>query len=339
MESEPRGGSVPGTSPPPKIKVVYILGSSRSGSTTLDTLLGASGTALSTGEMGHLHWSIEEGHLPEYADSTIAYCSCGALVPECPVWSRVIGEWGQRHDLATLGRETNRFETVVRSIPSLALGRLLQTPAFRQHLAELGEMVRTVARIGSVSTIIDSTKVAGRGWLYSLLPSAEFDVRFVHLVRDGPSVVSSMMRHYEPHKPESGPSPWPGLAAATFSTAHWVYMNLASSFLGAFHRPRYLRLRFEDLLADPARVMDQLEKFLDLDLGEARRLLRAGEPFPAGHVLCGNRTKAAPLRVSGPTQKTSERLALGPSLVFLWLAGWLQWAYGEDRPRAAESSS
>lgn len=318
---------------PPRIKVVYILGSSRCGSTTLDGILGASGTALSTGELGHLHWALEEGGLPEYVNSTIGYCSCGALVGECPVWSKVVADWEGGHDLHALGREIDRYETAVRSIPPLAIGRLLRTRSFRAHLQFLAESARSVARVGGVSTIVDSTKGSERGWLYSLLSPEEFDVRFVHLVRDGRSVVSSSINHHEPHKLDSGPSPWPRFAATAFSTAHWMYMNLAASCLGAFHRPRYLRIRFEDLMADPATTLDVLERFLEVDLKETRQKVLAGEALPAGHLLCGNRSKGSPLRLGKERATPGETLTLGPSLVFLGLAGWLEWLYTRAWPR------
>ncbi len=311
-----------------KIKVVYVLGSSRSGSTALDSVLGASPGALSTGELGHLHWALQEGNLPGYVGSSIAFCSCGQLVEQCPLWSTVVAQWGPGRELEAFGRATDRYETPGRSLPLLILGRLFGTRAFRRHLALLGRSVELVAGASGVTTLIDSTKGAGRGWLYSLLPPSEFDVRFVHLVRDGRSVVSSMMQHYEPHKSDSGPSPWPRLAAAAFSTAHWVYMNLASSSLGLFHRSRYRRIQFEDLLNDPDGTLRELEPFLGIDLRDVRRRILAGEPLPTGHLLCGNRAKGSPLRLLPPKSRGADELALGPSLVFLWLAGWLQWIYG-----------
>ncbi len=334
MRCRLRPATVPDASPPPKIKLVYILGSSRSGSTALDTVLGGSTGALSTGELGHLHWALQEGDIPEYATSSIAYCSCGARVEQCPLWSKVVSAWGQQQDLRAVGREADRFETPLTSLPTLLLGRLFRTRAFREHLEFLGWSARSVAEIGGATTVVDSTKVAGRGWCYSLLPSSEFDVRFVHVVRDGPSVVSSMISHYKPHKHDSGPSPWPRLAATAFSTAHWVYMNLASSCLGAFNRRRYLRVRFEDLLDDPDGTLEKLGRFLDLDVREVRGRVRSGEPMPAGHLLCGNRTKGSALRLVRAPAPSEAGLPLGSSLVFLWLAGWLQWAYARPWPRA-----
>lgn len=317
-----------------RLKVVYILGSSRSGSTLVDSILGTAPSTTSTGELGHVFWAFYHARRAGLEPSTLSYCSCGRVVTDCPVWSKAWSEWAARQDMPALERATERYEAVVRSIPFLGLGRLLRTRAFWSHVDLVGEEARSVARITTSGTIIDSSKGPSRGWLYSLLPKSEFDVRYVHLVRDGKSVVSSMMKHYEPHKRVSTPSPWPRLAAAAFSTAHWVYMNLCCSLLGALHRQRYLLVRFEDLLRDPDATLRSLESFLDMDLTEPRRRVGAGEPFASGHQLCGNRAKGAQVLQVKPRETPAEELPLGPSLVFLWLAGWLQWAYLRSPPAA-----
>jgi hypothetical protein len=312
---------------PPRLKVVYILGSSRSGSTILDATLGTGASTLSTGELGHIFWAFDPNEAPP-----LRVCSCGLPVTECPIWSRVWSELGARYDRKALERETRRFEEAVRSSFALGTGRLFRTGAFGHHLEFLADSFRTVARLGGVRAVVDSSKLPGRGWLCSLLSPKEFDVRFIHLVRDGRSVVSSMMTHYYPHEKESVPSPWPRWAGAAFSTAHWVYTNLFCSLLGALNRERYLRVRYEDFISRPSDTLLSMESFLGMDLSEARRRVAAGEPLAAGHLLCGNRSKQAPLLKAKPREGAADQLSLGPSLVFLSLGGWLQWIYLRASP-------
>lgn len=311
----------------PRLKVVYILGSSRCGSTILDGILGTGDSALSTGELGHFFWAFDPAEPPP-----LWYCSCGLRVTACPVWSKVWSELATQYDMQALKRATKRFEDPLQSLPNLGLGRLFRTRGFREHLDSVAQFVRTVARIGGVRIVVDSSKEPSRGWLYSLLPQREFDVRFLHLVRDGRSVVSAMMGHYDPYTFDSGPSPRPWWEAAAFSTAHWLYMNTLSSLLGALNKSRYLRVRYEDLVSDPMETLASIESFLGADLSESRRRIAAGLPLASGHLLCGNRSKASPVLKVKPREATVEALPLGPSLVFLSLAGWLQWLY--QRPRA-----
>jgi hypothetical protein len=313
---------------PPRLKVVYILGSSRSGSTILDATLGTAASTLSTGELGHIFWAFDPSEAP-----SVRVCSCGLPATECPVWSKVWSELGTRYDLKALEGETRRFEEPVLSSFARLPGRLFRTRAFSRHLDFLADSFRTVARLGGVQAVIDSSKLPGRGWLCSLLPREEFDVRFIHMVRDGRSVVSSMLTHYHPHQRESVPSPWPRWAGTAFSTAHWVYMNMFSSLLGALNRDRYLRVRYEEFVSRPSETLLSIESFLGMDLGEARRRVEAGEPLSPGHLLCGNRAKQAPLLKARPPEAVVDQLSLGSSFVFLSLGGWLQWIYLHPSPR------
>ena len=64
-------------------RVMYVASWSRSGSTLLDLMLGQIPGFVSVGELRFL-WErgVREGQL----------CGCGAPVPKCPFWSRVLEE-------------------------------------------------------------------------------------------------------------------------------------------------------------------------------------------------------------------------------------------------------
>ena len=65
------------------LRVVYIGGYTRSGSTLLDRLLGATPGAVSVGELRHL-WSM--GFIED------RFCGCGEPFSACPFWRRVVGD-------------------------------------------------------------------------------------------------------------------------------------------------------------------------------------------------------------------------------------------------------
>jgi hypothetical protein len=315
----------------PRLKVIYILGTSRSGSTILDAAIGTATSAISTGELGHIFWAYEavEGKSPSV---TVPFCSCGLLVNQCPLWSAVWAEMAAKGRLGELEEDTRRFETLALSVPSAAAARLLRSRAFLRHQSDLALMLRSVARNASARVVIDSTKDPGRGWLYSLLPAEEFDVRFIHLVRDGRSVLSSMMSHYHPDRFTSVARYWPQPAAAFFSTLHWIYMNLHASILGSANRHRYLLIRYEELVSRPLETLNSIESFAEIDLSESRRRVSTGTPLASGHLLCGNRSKTAPTLKVKSGAEAREPLPLVPSVIFLALAGWLQWYYSQARP-------
>jgi len=61
------------------IKVIYIVGCGRSGTTIMDILLGNHVGLLSVGELIHAHDNWNEDKL----------CSCGANLKKCDVWGDV----------------------------------------------------------------------------------------------------------------------------------------------------------------------------------------------------------------------------------------------------------
>ena len=63
-----------------KIKILYITGTGRSGSTLLNRLLDLHPRIFGVGEIFHLDAYYMHNDL----------CSCGQPVRECPIWSRVV---------------------------------------------------------------------------------------------------------------------------------------------------------------------------------------------------------------------------------------------------------
>src|SRR4051794_25472795 len=78
------------------IRLIYIAGMSRSGSTLLDRLLGTSGTAVSLGEVAHL-WGrgLVNGQL----------CGCSQPVPDCQFWAGILSIAFPDRDPQVIGPE------------------------------------------------------------------------------------------------------------------------------------------------------------------------------------------------------------------------------------------
>jgi len=86
--------------------------------------------------------------------------------------------------------------------------------------------------------------------------------RFIHIIRDGRDVVSSLMR-----KRWNEEKPW-----VTFEQAHYTWtrhVRIGGSFGHTLDRSRYFELRYEDLVADDVAVADALFDFLGLELDAA----------------------------------------------------------------------
>jgi len=77
------------------VKVLYIAGETRSGSTLLDCMLGETGSFFSTGEL-FLIW--RQGFMQDLL------CGCGKKIRDCEFWGAVI------HRLLTAGAWSTRWK-------------------------------------------------------------------------------------------------------------------------------------------------------------------------------------------------------------------------------------
>src|SRR5450432_704887 len=94
-------------SPKPSLRILYIGGYVRSGTTILDMLLGMNTAALAIGEVNLIFRQVVKTAPP-------VKCSCGEILSECPLWSKVLDRFRaalpdmsyQRADAITRKMET-----------------------------------------------------------------------------------------------------------------------------------------------------------------------------------------------------------------------------------------
>ncbi|GIH99096.1 sulfotransferase [Planobispora takensis] len=282
------------TSPPP-VRVVFLGGLGRSGTTLLERLLGEVPGVVALGEVVHL-WT--RGVLADEA------CGCGAPFGACPFWravgERAFGGWSTER----AGRMLTLRDRVDRTRHIPALARLLDREGAgfgawppvttepgtgarqREMITELGEYVaahrRLYAAAGEVAgcqVVVDSSKHAS---LAFCLAAAGADVHVVHVVRDPRAVAHSWQRRVA--RPEDG-APMTHWSPARTSL-HWLVQNLGLELLARRGIP-VTRVRYEDLLADPSRTLRRLVA----GLGVHPRLDFLGEgeaELSTAHTASGN---------------------------------------------------
>jgi hypothetical protein len=112
--------------------------------------------------------------------------------------------------------------------------------------------------------------------------------RFIHIIRDGRDVVSSLLRKQTEGKP------W-----VTFEQAHYTWkthVRLGRAFGAKLPGNRYFELRYEDLVADDVRLAGELFDFLGI------------EPHPAVAAFCrGQQELRTPFK--GPTRNLQDGIA------------------------------
>ncbi len=303
---------MPPTGPPtgpPTVRVLFLGGLGRSGTTLLERLVDQHPAVAALGEVVHL-WqrSIKDNEL----------CGCGERFHDCPFWSQVgaaaFGGW----DHLDADRVLMLRDRVDRSrrVPQVASG--LASAAWRQDLREyVGYYERLYAAAASVSgceVVLDSSKQASLP--YCLATSERIDLRVVHCVRDSRAVAYSWGQQVD--RPEStmkstGSSTESSTASSTgegqqmhrFSPGvagfYWLLHNAEIDWYA--RRPgSTLRLRYEDWVKDPRGALEDVRRFAGLV--RSSEIAGSGLEFDLGlsHTCSGN-----PMRFRrGPIQLRSD---------------------------------
>ena len=126
-------------------------------------------------------------------------------------------------------------------------------------------------------------------------------LRFLHVVRDGRDMAFSTNQDQLRKHGDASPIP-AEMSPAARSIALWSWVNLGAARLGAEQLGQsYLRIRFEDLCAQPVAVAAELLDFFQLDGDPARALDEVAVPSSLGRWRTEDPTKLAELeRIGGP---------------------------------------
>jgi hypothetical protein len=244
-----------------EVKVLYIGGYGRSGSTLLVRLLGQFHGFHAVGEMWHI-WQkcFTENEL----------CGCGKPFRECEFWSAVVEEaFGSfaNVQLDEINALRNSLESHI-YLPVLAYPQLRtaqQQESIQAFVAVLQKLYSAIHKVSGSRVIIDSSKGPRYAKLLAEIP--EVDLRIVHLTRDSRAVVFSWQKKMV--KPEvywktqymDRPTP---VAAAL----NWNITNMLMQSFGN-NRDAYLFIRYEDLIEAPSTWLAEIVKLAGEDEGDA----------------------------------------------------------------------
>jgi hypothetical protein len=300
------------------IRVVYITGFGRSGSTVLNITLGQHEDVIATGELGNLSrrvWHNDE------------FCSCGVRVRSCPFWSTAVGNMAERVDtpLERLRTLQSRYESLA-FMAATVQGWPVRTGRFRDYRELTLQSLEAVRSISGRPIVVDSSKLPTRAFALSLIP--EIDLRVVHLVRDGRGVAWSLRKPYAKDEQagfERALAPRPVLRTAL----RWATMNLAAEQvcrrLGA---RRSLRVRYEDFVTDPRAALRTIGETISVDLTEVGERLVTGAPFDPGHQVAGNQLRMSRAIKLQFDQEWTTKMPGRQKALFQSVCGPLQRRYG-----------
>jgi hypothetical protein len=304
-------------------KVVYIAGYGRSGSTLLDILLGNASRTAGCGELWGFFRVCDAGAVQERTDHTL---------PD--FWQEVCAAFRRRMDGYTDAesvRTARRHFEELQALPLLLFGlvsRRSRSTYSRSQRALLG----AIREKSDCEVVVDSSKTtrhcAGRPLALTRLAGVK--VQVIHLVRDGRAVLWSQLRGSNAKLEKNAEDP--RLAWAVPRTLYsWTMSNLACWLQGCvLPAGSVLRVRYEDLVANPEMELTRISIFTGLDLRPVIERITHGEPIPPGLQFAGNRMRLSGISQIRDDTEWQSRLPWLPRLAY-WFFCW-PWHFMFCRP-------
>lgn len=235
------------------IKILYIAGWARVGSTILSRVLHQVTGYVSVGELRYV-WDRGLQDNRRSGD--------GVPFRESPFWREVFDRAYGGMENAPAQRMAQLYPrlTPKRALGYLMLGGETLVPrGYREYMDHLQRLYRALAEVSGAEVIVDSSKVGTYGQLLSRLPG--FDVRVVHIVRNPLAVAFSWKRKVARTDVSDG-SALPNLGPAD-NAFHWWYWNVVANSLARRWNMPYRLLRYEDFIAMPRTETERLMEFMD----------------------------------------------------------------------------
>lgn len=273
------------------LKVIYLLGFARSGTTLLGNMLGELDGFLHVGELRYI-WSR--------AVQERGRCGCKKSLTECPFWSEVLSMTLARFpELITQNLDAEQLDADVlsrvwavqkaaqaeTSWRDYVLPRRTSETGFYLQLTEA--LLQSAALVSGARVIVDSSKLPSAGFSFASIPS--ISPYYLHVIRDSRGAVLSRQKK---RARRDGETVELGPMTATADSLRWMGRNLASARFATRRRSgKYAVLRYEDFISQPAASMTRIIEWVDEEPGRLPVTDEMTALIGPNHTICGNQNR------------------------------------------------
>lgn len=264
------------------VRVLYIMGTARSGSTILDTVLGNNKNIESVGELINLPvngWCNNE------------YCACGHRANNCPYWSAIQHEWMRSTKLSDFHEYINLQNKMAQLWKRF---RTFRTPdcssAEFLRFSELTlALYREIKAVSGKDVVVDSSKNPLRAYLLSMIPG--IDLRVVHLIRDARGVAWSKKKAYKKNE-KAGVQKDLKSNSIWYTAINWDRINLRCEWVRKKIDPKCsIKIRYEEFVMDPRKTLQRIGELINIDYSDVATNIEANKAMTVGHTVAGNKLR------------------------------------------------
>ena len=310
-----------------KIKIIYIAGMQRSGSTILGSILGQIKGFFFTGEL-QLIWRM--GLIGD------SLCSCGYPVKACKVWEKILDQaFGGLHQI-----NPERLHRLLNN--GLRTRHLLITPSSKSYKARISKMeeypmaverlYHAIHYINGGGVIVDSSKAPNYGYVLETIPS--IDVYFIHLVRDPRAVAYSLWGRRKVTMDSDGIRYLPRMNPAKTSF-QWSGKNFVIGRTLGSNSDHYILVRYEDFAKDPQKSIHEILNLVHEEKSHLPFVSRREVELSTQHTPFGNpnrfRTGRIPSKLDEEWKK--KRTLQQTFITIMTLPGLIKYGYLPSTPK------
>jgi hypothetical protein len=237
------------------IRVLFIAGMGRSGTTLLSNILGQAPGCLSVGELRYV-WErgIGEDHR----------CGCGEPFSQCQFWTQIMARaFGGRPIAAKSISEETYSRLRVRRLPIIMWRRCRGRPPVRPNPddAVILRVYQALANTAGVKVIVDSSKLPAYALLLSSLPGV--DLHVVHVIRDPRAIAFSWRR--DKMTRDKDHDELMARLEIWRTALLWLLWSLLADRWWPSQQGRSVLVRYEDFIRDPPGTITRILDTVDID--------------------------------------------------------------------------
>lgn len=237
-----------------RLKILFITGSARSGTTILSDLLGQYEKFFAVGELLQL-WEtgIHKNEL----------CGCGLKVGECDTWQDILNK-AFDDQISAISEEMMQLKssfTRTRHIPKYLLSppQKNKTKNSQLFLQNTEKLFRAIQKSSQCDVIVDSSKYPAYGKMIEHIPNIQ--IYTLHIIRDPRGVVYSWQRKkFNPSKNRNMVN-----ISVLKTSILWLINNLGIEWLWKKNKSDFFQIRYEDFITNPAATLTKILDWLNLD--------------------------------------------------------------------------
>lgn len=261
------------------VRVLFLAGMGRSGTTLLERVLSGVPGVIGLGELTHL-WlrGLRQNEL----------CGCGRAFSDCGFWTGIGAAAFDGWEHVDVDRVLELRQEIdrVKHVPAMVVqtGRGRRAAARQSYADNYLRIYEAVQQLTGAHLIVDSSKQASLP--HVLAAGSNLDLRVVHCVRDARAVCYAWTKRVRRPEVEHGQMFMPRYRPRTMAMM-WSSHNVAVELLRLQGTPIH-RVRYEDFIADPRKVTRGVLRFADLPTDYLSHVESDRVRLSESHTAAGN---------------------------------------------------